>query len=129
MKPFLQFMGGAILYGAVSLTVGYAMQAENIALQGCVPYALAMVPASLTMAWVCRSNHTAPDMRLLASLGGSGIRMGVALGGGYLLTTTYPDRFDATFWYWLIWFYLGLLALEITLLVRQLPGDENQAAK
>ncbi len=128
MKPFLQFLGGALLFGVASLGIGYGLQAENIVLQGGVPYALAAVPATLTMAWVCRG-HVAPDMQLLAALGGSGIRMGIALGGGYLLTTMLPESFDATFWLWLLWFYLGLLALEITLLVRQLPGDDKAAPK
>ena len=128
MKPFLQFVGGAVLFGVLSLGLGFFLQGDDIAMQGGVPYALAAVPATLTMAWVCRG-QIAPDMQLLAALGGSGIRMGIALGGGYLLTTILPESFDATFWLWLLWFYLGLLALEITLLVRQLPSDDKAAPK
>jgi hypothetical protein len=60
-------------------------------------------------------------MQLLASLGSTGVRMAIALGGGYLLTATQPQLFDMPFWAWLIFFYLGLLAFEITLLVRQQP--------
>ena len=36
------------------------------------------------------SFRSAPQLQLLASLGGSGVRMAVALGGGLLLTQTQP---------------------------------------
>jgi hypothetical protein len=56
---------------------------------------------------------------LLAGLGGSGIRMAIVLGIGFLLFQQMPDRFPLAFLYWLLIFYLSVLALEVTLLVRQ----------
>ena len=58
-------------------------------------------------------------MRLLASLGGSGVRMMIALGGGYFLTNAFAETFATEFFDWLAWFYLVLLAFEMALLVQQ----------
>ena len=63
-------------------------------------------------------------MQLTASLGGSGVRMMIALGGGYLLTNAQPELFGSNFWYWILLFYLGLLAFEITLLVQRQPVEK-----
>ena len=121
MKSLVHFLGGALLFGALVLGLGYWIAGEEILLPGSVAFALAFVPAAATLAWVTFSYRAAPDMKLLASMGGSGVRMAIALGGGYFLTTYQPQYFDPTFWFWLLLFYLTLLAFEITLLVRQQP--------
>jgi chromate transport protein ChrA len=121
MKSLVLFLGGASLFGALALGLGYLIAGEEMLLPGSVAFALAFVPSAVTLAWITFSYQAVPDMKLLASMGGSGIRMAIALGGGYFLTTSQPQNFDTTFWYWLLLFYLTLLALEITLLVRQQP--------
>ena len=84
-------------------------------------FALAFVPAAGTLAWVLFTYRTTPQLQLMASLGGSGLRMAIALGGAMFLTNAQPQYFDTLFWGWLLWFYLVLLGFEITILVRQLP--------
>jgi hypothetical protein len=122
MKKLVVFASGALLFGAAALGVGYIVWGQEALVQGGTAFALAFVPAILTFAWVVLTHRSVPEMQLLASLGGSGIRMAIALGGGYLLTATQPQLFDGPFWSWLILFYLGLLGFEITLLVRQQPA-------
>ncbi len=90
-------------------------------MQAGVAFALSFIPAAVSLAFVLFSYHEASDMKLLASLGGSGFRMAIALGGGYFLTSTQPQSFDMGFWYWLLAFYMGLLGFEIALVVRQQP--------
>jgi hypothetical protein len=121
MKTLLQFVAGALLFGAMALGIGYAVWPEDVLLQGVVAFGLAFVPAALTVAWVVYSFRAAPDMQLIAALGGSGIRMMIALGGGFLLTSARPQLFEQPFWIWLVLFYLSLLGFEIALLVRQQP--------
>ncbi len=119
MKTLLLFVAGALLFGALALGVGYAVWPEDILLQGGTAFGLAFVPAALTLAWVLVSYRAAPEMRLLAALGGSGFRMVIALGGGYFLTSAQPQLFDVRFFFgWLLLFYLTLLGFEIALLVR-----------
>jgi hypothetical protein len=121
MKTLLQFVAGALLFGAMALGIGYAVWPEDVLLQGGVAFALAFVPAVLTLAWVVYSYRAAPEMQLLAGLGGSGIRMMIALGCGFFLTSAQPQAFNMAFWSWLVLFYLVLLGFEIALLVREQP--------
>jgi hypothetical protein len=121
MKKLVVFVLGSLAFGAISLATGCAIWDVDVLIQGGAAFALAFIPGVLTFAWVVFSYRSAPEMQLLASLGGTGVRMAIALGGGYLLTAAQPQRFDMPFWAWLILFYLGLLAFEITLLVRQQP--------
>ena len=125
MKSLVLFVVGALVFGAVTLGIGYWLGAIDVLLQGAAAFALAFVPAAGTLAWVILSYRSAPDMRLLASLGATGFRMAIALGGGWFLTSSQPQIFDMTFWWWLILFYLVLLAFEITILVRQ-PVQKNE---
>jgi hypothetical protein len=121
MKSLAVFVTGAALFAASALGIGYWLAGDDALLQGAVAFALAFVPAAGTLAWVTYSYRSTPDMKLLASLGGSGFRMAIALGGGWFLTNSQPQTFDMTFWSWLILFYLVLLAFEITILVWQQP--------
>jgi hypothetical protein len=121
MKSLVLFITGAILFGALSLAAGYALWDVEALVQGGAAFALAFVPAAGTLAWVLYTYRTTPQLQLMASLGGSGLRMAIALGGGLLLTSEQPQMFHSPFWGWLAWFYLVLLAFEITVLVRQLP--------
>ena len=121
MKSLALFVTGAALFAASALGIGYWLGGDDALLQGAVAFGLAFVPAAGTLAWVTYSYRSTPDMKLLASLGGSGFRMAIALGGGWFLTNSQPQTFDMTFWSWLILFYLVLLAFEITILVWQQP--------
>ncbi len=121
MKSLLLFMLGSLLFGATALGLGYWIWADDALIQGGTAFSLAFVPAAATLAWIVFSYRADPDMRLMASLGGSGIRMAIALGGGYFLTTAHAQLFDNAFWSWLVLFYLVFLGLDITLLVQQEP--------
>jgi hypothetical protein len=121
MKCLLLFICGGLLFGAAALGIGYWLGNQDTLLQGGVAFALTLVPAAVTLAWVVFSYRSAPEMHLLASLGGSGVRMAIALGGGFFLTNTQPQLFDTLFWCWLVLFYLVLLGFEVALLVRQQP--------
>ena len=122
MKSLVLFRVGASLFGAAAIGIGYAIWGENSLLQSGTAFGLAFVPAAATLAWVTFSYRSTPDLKLMAALGGSGIRMAIALGGGYFLTNSQPDAFTMAFWNWLVLFYLVLLAFEITILVRQQPN-------
>jgi len=117
MKTLGLFISGALAFAAVTLGFGFSIWNQEVLVQGGAAFALAFVPAAITLAWVVFSYRSAPEMQLLASLGGSGVRMAVSLGGGLLLTNAQPQVFDTPFWYWLVLFYLVLLGFEITLLV------------
>ena len=119
MKSLALFIAGALAFGGAALGIGCAFGGEEIVLPASAAFGLAFIPAAATLAWVSLSYRADPDMRLMASLAASGFRMMIALGGGWYLTSYYPETFDMTFWAWLILFYLVLVGFEVTILVRQ----------
>ncbi len=121
MKSLVFFVCGALLFGSVTLGLGYWLCEQDTVLQGGAAFGLAFVPAAITLGWVIFSYRSTPDMQLMASLGSSGLRMAVALGGGLLLTNVLPETFDTPFWFWLVLFYLALLVYEISLLIWRQP--------
>jgi hypothetical protein len=123
MKSVVVFTVAGLLFGLAALGVGYGFGDDRLLLQGAVAFGLAFVPAAATLAWVSLSYQADHQMILLASLGGSGIRLAIALGGAWMLANWQPDTFTGTFWLWLILFYLVLLTFEITILVRQQRSD------
>lgn len=125
MRILAIFAVGSLLFGAAALAIGFACWDEDALIQGGAAFAMAFVPALLTMGLVMSSYRSAPEMRLMAGLGSSGVRMGIAVGGAFALATALPDRFGTAFWYWLVLFYLTLLAFEITLLVWNQPKADE----
>ena len=121
MKTLLVFVLGGLIFGGLSLGAGFLNWEQDALVQGGTAFGLTFVPAACTLAWVLFSYRSAPEMQLLACLGGTGVRMALALGGGLVLTHTQPNFFDTAFWLWLVLFYLAFLAFEITLVVRQQP--------
>jgi hypothetical protein len=121
MKRLLVFLAGSTLFGIAALGLAYAMGGTEHLIQAATALGLTFVPAAVTLGWVLWSYQSDPGMMLLASLGASGIRMAVALGGGYFLAQVYPNDFDTPFWLWLALLYPVFLAFEIALLVRQDP--------
>ena len=128
MKTIVRFVAGSLVFAAPVLAIAFVVGGDETLVRAAAAFGLAFVPAALTLAWVVQTYRTDPGMMLMASLGGSGIRMAAALGGAVFLTQTFPQEFDGSFWYWLVLFYLALLAFEIALLVRQ-DGKLNEAPK
>ncbi len=112
---------GGLLYPGWLLWGDEAFRHSGIAL------ALSLVPAVVTYLAIQRFTKTA-DERLLATLGSSGVRMGVSLGIGLLLHVKMAEEFPAVFLYWLLVFYLVILGLEVGLLVRQPPTGSDSVS-
>jgi len=119
MNSLAFFVVGGLLFGAAALSVGYGLSGVETLTHAAAAFVLTFVPAAITLGWVLWSYRADRGMMLLASLGASGFRMAIALGGGFFLTQGYPNEFDTPFWFWLAMFYPVFLAFEITLLVRQ----------
>jgi len=121
MKPTLLFIAGALALGAATLGAGYGLWGEKALIEGAGAFALTFVPAAIALGWVMHAGRKEPEMRLMAWLGGSGIRMGVALGGAYILREMLPQQFGDPILWWLVFFYPVFLASEIAILLRLQP--------
>ena len=124
-KQILQFVAGAVGIGAAGLVAAVGLGGAELAVPVLAAFGLTAVPALATMLWAGVTFRSAPDMLLLAGLGGSAVRMVVALGGGLALAAADRQTFGPAFLLTLATFYLLVLALEITLLVRGQPASEN----
>jgi hypothetical protein len=118
MKSLVLLVGGSLLVWAALAYPGWVLWGEAALVHSAVAWLLCVVPGAITVAWALRREQ-APEMRVVAVLGGSGIRLAAALGGGLVLTELLPETFTKVFWLWVGVFYAVLLTLEVLLLVRQ----------
>ncbi len=121
MKNLAILVGVPVVLWGGLLYPGWRLWGDEVFVHSGVALALCLVPAVVTYVAIQRFTKTA-DERLLATLGASGVRMGVSLGIGLLLHGKMADEFPAVFLYWLLVFYLAILGLEVWLLVRQPPA-------
>src|SRR6266446_3931801 len=117
MKQVGALILGSLAFWAVIVVPARALVGVDAIVQSLAALALALVPAVATLAWATWAYRNSPEMQLLAVLGGSAVRMAVALGGAWVLVRTYPFVFDETLWILLVLCYLWVLGLEVTLLV------------
>jgi hypothetical protein len=113
-----------LLWGAL-IYPGWLLWGDRAIRESAVALGLCLVPAIVSYLLSLRWANT-PDKQVVAVLGGSGLRMALALGGGFLLYHRLPDWFSATFWVWMGLFYLSILALETALVLRN--KQNNPAA-
>ncbi len=102
----------------------WLLAGDLVLLQASVALALSLLPALATMIWVERTSKASSESRLIAILGGSLIRMGIALGIGAALYFHFQETFSAGFLVWVLVFYMALLVCEVTMIVR----DNNRPA-
>jgi hypothetical protein len=117
MKDLAVLIGVPTLLWVALIGPAYLVWGEAALVQSAVALGLCLVPAVATLLLVQRFGRAHED-RLMIGLGGSGIRMAVVLGIGFLLFRTAPETFPLTFLYWLTLFYMVALAIEVSLLVR-----------
>jgi O-antigen/teichoic acid export membrane protein len=79
---------------------------------------ICLLPAMVVLLWIERA-EVAPERQLVAILGGTGIRMVVALGAGLALTSIWPEMFPESFWIWVAVFYLFILVVETMMLLKR----------
>jgi hypothetical protein len=80
---------------------------------------LCLLPTSATLLWCDLVLGKSPEQQLAAVMGGTGIRMVFVVGIGMVLYYQVPGFKAASFWLWIIVFYLATLTLEMILVVRR----------
>jgi hypothetical protein len=121
MKNLAILVGAPLVLWGALLYPAWLLWGDEAILHSGVALALCLAPAVATFVAIQRF-ATTPDARLMATLGASGVRMGVSLGVGLFLHLRMEETFPVIFLYWLAVFYLVILGLEVGLLVRQPPG-------
>jgi hypothetical protein len=117
---------GVVLW-AVLIGPALSWFGEIALLHSTVALALSLVPGVATMLLADAAWRRSPDLQVLAALGGSGVRMALALGIGLVLFFGYRQTFGAVFLAWLMIFYLVLLGVEVMLLLQPAQTQGTQA--
>ena len=129
IKRLAWFLGGALLLwaGLVLGLKGREFAPDAVVIS--VAAGLCLVPSLLTLAWSSWSVGQTPEQQLLATLGGTGVRMFVVLAAGIVLTMAVPYFAERQqgFWISVLVFYLLYLALEVAILLigRSAPGQQS----
>jgi hypothetical protein len=118
MKSLVVLVVGTLALWVALIYPGWLLWGEKAWVQSVAALGLCLLPALATYLWVLKAGGS-PEMRMVVALGGSGIRIMLALGGGFLLYNNLPSTFTDSFWAWMAVFYLFVLALEIYLVVTQ----------
>lgn len=123
MKKLGWLTGSTLLLWAILLIPGWLVWGNVVWIHSVTALLLCLVPALATMTWALKAG-AAPEQQLVALLGGTGIRMVVALGAGMLLYRTMSEIFTDSFWLWVVTFYMFILAVETSLVV----GRKHQSS-
>jgi hypothetical protein len=124
MKSLGLLFGASILVWAALLYPAWRWWGELALIHSAAAWVLCVLPALATAVWALRHNMT-PEARVIAVLGGSGIRLAASLGGGFGLTQLFPEMFPRIFWLWVGVFYLVMLTLEVMLIIRPQPNSPS----
>jgi hypothetical protein len=89
---------------------------------------LCLVPTTLTLAWGTWAMQQSAEQQLLLLVGGTAMRMGVALGFGLGMYLIFPYFQDKRFWLCLLAAYMVTLGLEMMLLLGPLTAANGKGA-
>ncbi len=115
-------VGGVLALWAVSAWPARSLWGDDALLFSATAALLCLVPGVLTLVWCQKSIGGTPEQRLMAAMGGTMVRMLVAIGAGFLLFFAVPALHEPAFLIWIVAFYLITMALEVSLVVRQISA-------
>jgi hypothetical protein len=130
MRGVAVLTGVGLALWVVLLGPAWLWYGQLALLQSATAFVLCFVPGVVTMLAAQRLGRRSGDLQILAALGGSGVRMAVALGVGAFLYFQYPAAYTAAFWGWVLVFYIVFLTVEVTFLLRsdQAAGNQTKAS-
>jgi hypothetical protein len=124
--PLAQLLFGSLALWLLLAVPAWLLAGEQTLLDTAVACGLCLVPMTATLLWCQWAFAHAPEQQLLSVLGGTSIRLFVAIAGGIGLFHAVPALHRPAFLLWVIVFYLATLALEIVVVIRRhkaLAGD------
>ncbi|OAI53167.1 hypothetical protein AYO44_16240 [Planctomycetaceae bacterium SCGC AG-212-F19] len=127
MQRLGQLIAISVFVWVVAAYPAYRLGGEQTLVHSAVAALLCLVPAAASLALARRSFGSAPEQRLLFTLGGTGLRMFLVLGVVALLYLNIPYFQPTGFVLWVLGFYLLTLALEVTFLVQELAATDQPA--
>lgn len=128
-RRLIQLVLGTLLLWLVAAYPVRHLGGNHLLILSLVAVLLCLVPTTLTLAWGTWAMKQTADQQLLMMLGGTGLRLGVALGVGLALYILVPFFQDNRFWTCLLAAYLVTLGLEMVLLLRPRASANGEGVK
>ena len=127
-RQIVQLVAGTLGLWAGLAAVAWLLAGDVALLHTAVACALCLLPNVATMLWCHYAFGGSPEQQLGAVMGGTGIRLVIAVGGGIALSRSVAVFAAPSFLIWVIVFYLATLALEIVLVVRRQTARADELA-
>jgi hypothetical protein len=121
-------IGGTLLFWLLTaFPVRWLGGGDAALIYSATAVAVCLAPAVLTFLWMELATFS-PEQKLVAGLGGTGLRIAFVLGALFLLGRYVPYyRQHEGFWIWVLVVYMVTLILEITLLASAPPQLAQRA--
>lgn len=132
MNRLFVFVVGTLVFWVLLAIPARMLWGDQMAVYSGVAMLLCLVPSALTLVLSNATSNVSPEQQLIVVLGGTGLRMFIVLAGAWALYRWVPYFGEhATFWLWVIVFYLFTLLLEKLLLLagRQTARMPSQQAR
>jgi hypothetical protein len=120
IRPLVQLLMWVLAFWLVAGGTAYFFWERESLLLSTTAMLLCLLPGLATLAWSCQAQRKSADEQLLASLGGSGVRLFFVAGVGLALQNLVPVYQQAPvlyFWGWVLVFYLVTQAVEVALVL------------
>jgi hypothetical protein len=112
-------VGGTLLFFLATAYLAYLLGGWDMVVFSAVAAGLCLVPTTATLVWTERTRRSAPEMQLLAVMGGTLVRMVFVIGMAMALYQTREYFHRQSFWIWVVVYYLVTLTLEMSLIVSR----------
>ena len=116
-RKLLWFLGCSFLLGVAAGVAAWLFAGETGVLFVGTAFSLCLVPMTATLIWSSWAFQDTPRANLLAVMGGTSFRMLFVMAVGVALFLSVPVYREASFMFWVVFFYLATLAVEVVLLV------------
>jgi hypothetical protein len=113
--------GGTLLFWLATAYPAYLLGGEDMVALSAAAAVICLIPTAATLVWSHRTRQSAPEVQLVAALGGTGVRILVVIALGLVLYQSLDFFHRRSFWIWVIVHYLVTLTLEMGLILTR-PG-------
>jgi hypothetical protein len=127
-KPLFILAGTTVLLWGLAAYPAWSIGGPEQLAQSAAAMLICLLPALFTLYLARRSLGASFETQLAAILGGTGLRMFIVLGIGFVCYLSVEELRATSFWLWLMGFYLLTLCVEVALLVGSLGKQAGAAS-
>jgi hypothetical protein len=121
IRPVLVFVFGCLVFWGILAYPAFRLWGVRGLSESAVAAGLCFLPSLIMLVWSRLAVRSNPQAFLWLTLGSTLARMGTVLGFALLLGLLDPVFREASFWAWVLAFYLFTLVLDVVLSLKVRP--------